>query len=45
MLPLTHVIDFTKQQVYIYTLMLLAVSLLPFVIHMSGYIYLAGAIL
>lgn len=45
MLPVTHGIDFTKQQVLIYSLMLLAVSLLPFAIHMSGYIYLAGALL
>ncbi len=45
MLPVTHGIDFTKQQVVIYSMMLLAVSLLPFVIHMSGYLYLAGALL
>lgn len=45
MLPVTHGIDFTKQQVLIYTVMLLAVSLLPFAIHMSGYLYLAGALL
>jgi protoheme IX farnesyltransferase len=44
MLPVTHGIDFTKQQVFIYSVMLLAVSLLPFAIHMSGYIYLAGAL-
>ncbi len=45
MLPVTHGIDFTKQQVLIYSLMLLAVSLLPFVIHMSGHLYLTGAVL
>lgn len=45
MLPVTHGIDFTKQQVLIYAVMLLAVSLLPFVIHMSGYLYLGGALL
>ncbi len=45
MLPVTHGIDFTKQQVLIYTVMLLTVSLLPFVIRMSGYLYLAGALL
>ncbi|MES9973954.1 heme o synthase [Candidatus Thiodiazotropha sp. LNASS1] len=43
MLPVTHGIDFTKQQVLIYAIMLLAVSLLPFVIRMSGYLYLIGA--
>ncbi|MCU7797270.1 MAG: heme o synthase [Candidatus Thiodiazotropha sp. (ex Myrtea spinifera)] len=45
MLPVTHGIDFTKQQILIYSIMLLAVSLLPFVIQMSGYLYLAGAML
>ncbi|MCU7924080.1 MAG: heme o synthase [Candidatus Thiodiazotropha sp. (ex Dulcina madagascariensis)] len=45
MLPVTHGIDFTKQQVLIYSIMLLAVTLLPFVIRMSGYLYLAGALL
>ncbi len=45
MLPVTHGIEFTKQQVLIYSLMLLAVSLMPFIIHMSGYLYLAGAML
>jgi protoheme IX farnesyltransferase len=45
MLPVTHGIDFTKQQVVVYAVMLLAVSLLPFVIHMSGYLYLGGALL
>jgi protoheme IX farnesyltransferase len=44
MLPVTHGIDFTKQQILIYTIMLLAVSLLPFVIQMSGLLYLAGAL-
>ncbi|MDJ0807675.1 MAG: heme o synthase [Gammaproteobacteria bacterium] len=45
MLPVTHGIDFTKQQVVIYSVMLLAVSLLPFVIQMSGILYLTGALL
>jgi protoheme IX farnesyltransferase len=45
MLPVTHGNDFTKQQVLIYAVMLLAVSLLPFIIHMSGYLYLGGALL
>jgi len=44
MLPVTHGIAFTKQQILLYTLMLLAVSLMPFVVHMSGYLYLIGAI-
>ncbi len=44
MLPVTHGVPFTKLQILLYTLLLLAVSLLPFVIQMSGLIYLAGAI-
>lgn len=44
MLPVTHGITFTKIHIFLYTLMLLAVSLMPFVIKMSGLIYLSGAL-
>lgn len=44
MLPVTHGIAFTKFHILLYTLMLVAVSLLPFVTHMSGLIYLSGAV-
>ena len=44
MLPVTHGVAFTKLHILLYTLMLLAVTLLPFIIHMSGIIYLSGAI-
>jgi protoheme IX farnesyltransferase len=44
MLPVTHGVVFTKQQVFLYTLMLLAVSLMPVFAHMSGLLYLAGAV-
>ncbi len=44
MLPVTHGIEFTKIQVLLYTFMLLAVTLIPFVIDMTGLIYLAGAV-
>ncbi len=44
MLPVTHGVLFTKQQVFVYTLMLLAVSLMPVFAHMSGLLYLAGAV-
>jgi len=43
MLPVTHGIAFTKQQIFTYSLMLVAVTLMPFIIHMSGYLYLIGA--
>lgn len=45
MLPVTHGVPFTKLQILLYTLLLLAVSLLPFIIGMSGLIYLVGAIM
>ena len=35
----------TRLQILLYTLLLLAVSVLPFAMHMSGYVYLAGALL
>lgn len=44
MLPVTHGIEFTKSQILLYTLLLLIVTLVPFVIDMTGHIYLAGAI-
>ena len=44
MLPVTHGVPFTKLQILLYTVLLLAVSVLPFVIQMSGIIYLAAAI-
>ena len=45
MLPVTHGIDFTKQQILLYSVMLMVVSLLPFIVQMSGLLYLAGAVL
>lgn len=44
MLPVTHGIVFTKFHILLYTLLLLSVTLMPFVIQMTGLIYLAGAI-
>lgn len=44
MLPVTHGIAFTKLNVYLYTILLLVVSVLPFVIGMSGLFYLIGAL-
>lgn len=45
MLPVTHGIAFTKLNVLLYTILLLVVSMLPFVIGMSGWLYLCGALL
>jgi len=44
MLPVTHGVIFTKVHILLYTLMLLAVTLMPFVINMTGLVYLSGAI-
>ena len=44
MLPVTHGIEFTKTQVLLYTVLLVVVTLLPYVTGMSGLLYLVGAI-
>ena len=44
MLPVTHGSEFTRLHVLLYTLVLFAATLLPFVAGMSGPIYLAAAI-
>ncbi len=45
MLPVTHGVEFTKEQVLLYTVMLLAVSLFPFITRMSGLLYLSAAVI
>jgi protoheme IX farnesyltransferase len=45
MLPVTHGSEFTRLQVFLYTLVLFAGTLLPFVSGMSGWLYLAAAVL
>jgi len=44
MLPVTHGIEFTRLHVLFYTILLLAVSVLPFATRMSGVFYLGGAL-
>jgi protoheme IX farnesyltransferase len=44
MLPVTHGNDFTRLQILLYTLVLFAASLLPFLQGMSGLVYLAAAV-
>ena len=43
MLPITHGDAYTRRQILYYTIALCVVSLLPYVIGMSGVVYLAGA--
>jgi protoheme IX farnesyltransferase len=45
MLPVTHGQKFTRLQVLLYTLILIASTLLPFAYGMSGWIYLATALI
>ena len=45
MLPVTHGQRFTQLHILLYTLLLLAVSVLPFIIRMSGWLYLVSAVL
>lgn len=45
MLPVTHGIPYTKLSIYLYTILLLVVSVLPFIIGMSGVFYLVGALI
>ncbi len=45
MLPVTHGADYTKLQVVLYTWILLAATLLPFLTGMSGWLYLVAAVI
>ena len=44
MLPVTHGVQFTRLQVLLYTILLVVVTLMPYATHMSGLLYLAGAL-
>ena len=44
MLPVTHGVRFTKLQIILYTILLVLVSLLPYIVLMSGNIYLFSAL-
>jgi protoheme IX farnesyltransferase len=44
MLPVTHGSEFTRLQILLYTLILAAACLLPFVVGMSSWLYLAVAV-
>jgi len=45
MLPVTHGAEFTRLQILLYTVLLLIVTLLPYLTGMSGLIYLATAVI
>jgi protoheme IX farnesyltransferase len=44
MLPITHGPEFTRLQVLLYTVVLFAATLLPFIFGMSGWLYLVSAV-
>jgi protoheme IX farnesyltransferase len=44
MLPVTHGTDFTRQFILLYTILLVLVTILPYLSGMSGLIYLAAAL-
>ena len=43
MLPITHGMEFTRFHVWLYTIILVATSLLPYAVRMSGLMYLISA--
>jgi protoheme IX farnesyltransferase len=43
MLPITHGLKFTQFHIWLYTIVLVATSMLPFIVRMSGLIYLVSA--
>jgi protoheme IX farnesyltransferase len=45
MLPVTHGSEFTRLHILLYTVLLVAVTALPFIIKMSGWLYLVCAML
>ena len=45
MLPVTHGSEYTRLQALLYTVLLTAVSLMPYAIHMSGIVYAIAAVL
>lgn len=44
MLPVTHGVAYTRLHILLYTILLIPVSVLPFVVKMSGWLYLFGAL-
>ena len=45
MLPVTHGSEFTRLHIVLYTVALVAVTMLPFAVRMSGWLYLASALM
>ncbi|MEM7540118.1 MAG: heme o synthase [Pseudomonadota bacterium] len=43
MLPVTHGVDYTRQQILLYTILLFVIAMLPYATYMAGEVYLVGA--
>jgi protoheme IX farnesyltransferase len=44
MLPVTHGIEFTKNAIFLYTILLIVICMLPYLVGMSGIIYLVASL-
>ena len=44
MLPVTHGVELTRLHIWLYTVLLFVVSLLPYLVGMAGIVYLLGAV-
>ena len=44
MLPVTHGKDFTRLHIFLYSILLFCITLFPYILELSGFIYLFGAI-
>ena len=44
MLPVTHGVALTKLHILLYTILLVIVTMMPFLVRMSGTLYLSGAL-
>ncbi len=44
MLPVTHGKDFTRLHIFLYSILLFCITLFPYILELSGFIYLTGAV-
>ena len=44
MLPVTHGKDFARLHIFLYSILLFCITLFPYILELSGFIYLSGAI-
>ena len=45
MLPVTHGKDFTRLHIFLYSILLFCITLFPYILNLSGFIYLSGVVL